>query len=378
MKKIIGAIVLLVLIGAVVFMNQRMIDKNQTNEKINKQSDVATVEELVTEDEDVTKEADLETVIVNSNPAGTMDEDLAASVSGEADVDTLNAQGSDSELEEVTVTNDAEGEVAGDVDPEPTSEPTPQSTPKAETTPKPTVEPTLESTPQATPTPLVEETDEGSVVVNVGAIEGKKITIKVGGIEQKVVNEAPENMRASYQKYYDINNSMVGWVTLPGTNIDYPVFQHDTNEYYLDHDMYGNASAEGSIALDYRSNPKYLANHTILFGHNMMAGTMFTKITRYTGSDFFYSHQTLQFNTLYEDMTWQLFSAYVVDGSDMEVMRYPLYDEALYQDYLDKAKQKSLYDASVSVSTSDQILTLVTCSYEWDNARMIVHFKRVD
>lgn len=201
--------------------------------------------------------------------------------------------------------------------------------------------------------------------------------------EEEEIIEVVEEARAwfinpTYLPYYKINEDMVGWFKIEGTVIDYPILQGEDNDYYLHTDIYGNDSAEGSIIMDYRMNIQSMQNQTLVYGHNMKRGTMFHEITSYKNKDFYDAHPYIEFDTLYDDMLWEVFSVHVIDSNYTYILEYPLAYKEEYQAYLDDIIERSMFISDVEVTTDDQILTLVTCSYEFDGARTILHAKLIE
>ena len=62
---------------------------------------------------------------------------------------------------------------------------------------------------------------------------------------------------AAVQEDSPISDDMVAWITIDGTNIDYPVMQGDDNVKYLNTDPFGKYSLSGSIFLDSRNAPDF-------------------------------------------------------------------------------------------------------------------------
>lgn len=78
--------------------------------------------------------------------------------------------------------------------------------------------------------------------------------------------------------WQSINPDVIGWVTVPGTNIDYAIVQaqKDNPQFYLNHDVYGNFNIYGCPYLDYRCAEKGLLSlNSVIYGHNMIDGSMF-------------------------------------------------------------------------------------------------------
>jgi len=180
-----------------------------------------------------------------------------------------------------------------------------------------------------------------------------------------------------YEKLLDINKDIAGWISIPGTNIDYPVVKTDNNQYYLDHNIYGEKVKAGAIFMDYRNDSAARDKNTILYGHHMRDGSMFTALMKYKKKQsFFEENSIIRFDTLYEEIKWEIFSVYITTADDPYTTISFSSDEE-YLKFLEKIKRKSMYKKDMELTADDQILTLSTCTYEYDDARFVVHARRV-
>lgn len=89
----------------------------------------------------------------------------------------------------------------------------------------------------------------------------------------------------------EITGNMVAWLTIDGTEIDYPVMQGETNNEYLNKNPYGEYSLSGSIFLDSRNSSDFSDDYSIIYGHHMENGYMFGALDAYMKEDYFYEHQ---------------------------------------------------------------------------------------
>ncbi len=175
------------------------------------------------------------------------------------------------------------------------------------------------------------------------------------------------------------NADIVGWIKIKDTRIDYPVTQAENNEYYLEHDVNGNENAAGSIFMDYRNevDGSNAGRHYILYGHDMKNKTMFADLLGYESRWNFENKATIEFDTIYGDGKWVIFSAYTTDSS-FDYIRTEFSTDEKFQTFVDTVKNKSLHASEVEVTSGDVILTLSTCSSAFDDARFVVHAKLVD
>ncbi len=174
------------------------------------------------------------------------------------------------------------------------------------------------------------------------------------------------------------NPDVRGWVRQEGTAIDYPVLQGADNDWYLSHNIDGEKAVSGSIVLDFRVDIQNLGRNTPLYGHNMKRGHMFHSLVDYKTEKYFKAHPTIRFDTLYDEMEWEIVGVYVVDSNYNYVITMDFEDDAAYREFLDDITERTIYPLREPLTLEDKILTMVTCSYEFDGARTIIQAKLVN
>lgn len=177
-----------------------------------------------------------------------------------------------------------------------------------------------------------------------------------------------------YQALLAINPDAVGWISIPDTNISYPVVRAQDNVFYLTHNFDQKQSAHGSIFMDYRNDGTRPDSHILIYGHNMRDGSMFGQLLQYKNASFYQAHPNISLNLRGEPATWQIFSVNVLNDDALPVdFSAPLE----FAGFVQSQKASSLYNTGVTAGPGDQILTLSTCSHDYDNARFTVHAKKM-
>lgn len=172
-----------------------------------------------------------------------------------------------------------------------------------------------------------------------------------------------------------INKDFVGWINVDNTNIDYPIVQSDDNSYYLHRDIYKNYLYTGTIFLDYRCDYENSKN-LIIYGHNMKNKTIFSQLENFKKEDFFYSDRKITLTNKDGERKFKVFAVIVVDGKyDYRIPSFDTDEE--FSDYINRIESKSKFKSKEKISSDDTILTLSTCSYEFDNARTVVFAKEI-
>ena len=190
-------------------------------------------------------------------------------------------------------------------------------------------------------------------------------------------------MYESLQKLYEENNDLVAWLSIEGTDIDYPVMQCEDDEYYLHHDFYGNEDKYGCLYIRNRANINDSDNF-IIYGHNMQDGTMLGSLDSYKEESYYLEHPLISFYTLSDEYTYEIIAVFLsqVYYEDDDTFKYYEFYEADTKDEFDyfykNIKKLSLYDTGISAELGDKLLTLSTCAYHVDDGRFVVVAKRVE
>lgn len=171
-----------------------------------------------------------------------------------------------------------------------------------------------------------------------------------------------------------INPDVAAWLTAEGTGIDYPVVRGTDNEYYLRHLFTGRQNKLGAIFMDYRNRADFSDRNTVIYGHNMKDGSMFASLTKYKSQSYYKSFPTMILYTPGGNFKVELFAGTAVDGN-RESVRFAFKDERDFQSYIASLKKGSTFKSGTLVKAGDRIVTLCTCSYEFNNARYAVYGK---
>ena len=172
------------------------------------------------------------------------------------------------------------------------------------------------------------------------------------------------------------NSDVIGWIYSPNTKIDYPVVKGMDNEFYLYHTFDGTENANGSIFMDTNCRPDFSQHNTILYGHHMNDGSMFASLADYKQAGFYDKHPVLYYYTPNQNYLLEVFCAFVT-GPDSDVYTFNFSSDQEFQRYLESWRSRSNFDTDVEVGGSDRIMTLSTCTYEYEDARYVVMCKIV-
>ncbi len=168
----------------------------------------------------------------------------------------------------------------------------------------------------------------------------------------------------------EVNSDIVAWIYLEDTNINYPVVQGDDNSYYLKHMFEGSWNSAGCIFLDSRNEGDFSDRHSIIYGHHMQNESMFSGLDFYKKQAFYDEHPVILLMTPEQNYKIEVFAGYVASVEDDA---WELgFTAAGYDDWLTASKEKSCFKSSVTPTVDDSVVTLSTCSYEFNNARFVV------
>lgn len=189
--------------------------------------------------------------------------------------------------------------------------------------------------------------------------------------------DVPEDVHR-YDNLYAQNPDLFGWISIEGTPINYPVMHTpDDPEHYLRRAFDGSYSLSGVPFLD--ADCCMDCGNYLIYGHNMKNGTMFASLLDYGNEEFRLEHPIIRFDTMDASGEYEVLAAFYAEiyrVEDQGVFRYYTYtdltNEDVFNEYLQKVYDASLYETGVSAKYGDQLLTLSTCSYHAENGRFVV------
>lgn len=226
------------------------------------------------------------------------------------------------------------------------------------------------------PTPELPVSTPDSSVPGEGELTEEELT----GIARPG-DKPPE--KKSYEEFKKINSDVIGWLTVPGTVIDYPVVRCSNNEYYLGRDVNKKKNAHGAIFMDFRNADPLQQRHIILYGHNMKNGTMFHDLMNYKQKEFFNKNRTIEFNWDGVETKWEIYLAYLIPPNQIYHINTLFGDAKNFADVMNdtiefaKTVTPSNILEDVTIKETDQVLTLSTCSYEYDGSFFAVCARRI-
>ena len=190
------------------------------------------------------------------------------------------------------------------------------------------------------------------------------------------VNLQEEALALSLQ-YKDV----IGWLLVPGTSIDAPIFQSTDNDRYLRKNRDNVYTGWGEPFLDYVCDINKVDNpyaHYIIYGHNTgkQEDICFNSLLNYKNEEFLKNHKYIEFSTINKNYKWEIFSVYVTNTDDFYI-DVTFSDDADYTNFLSVRKSKSMFNTGVEVNKDDKILTLSTCDYTVNDGRFVVMAKLV-
>ena len=188
-----------------------------------------------------------------------------------------------------------------------------------------------------------------------------------------------DDILVRYSQLYEQNTDMAGWITIEGTNIDYPVmYIQGDNETYLhsnfnkEYDAGGVPFIDGNNILDPRDD------NLVIYGHNMNDKSMFQNLMNYKEYSFYEEHPVVQFDTIKELGSYDIAAVILAKASAPGDEgfhydhSYSFDSEEAFQEYWRNIQALSLYDTGITPEYGDQLITLSTCEYSQEDGRLAV------
>ena len=181
----------------------------------------------------------------------------------------------------------------------------------------------------------------------------------------------------SFEELQAINDEVIAWLTIYGTNVDYPVAQADNNSKYVNTDIKGKYSLSGALFLDYQNAPDFSDFNSIIYGHHMDKQVMFGGI-EYFGDKTYFDDR--RYGSLFHggrEHGLEFFAFMHVDAYDFTVYNVTVTDDGR-QAFIDNLYEKATNTRDIGVTIDDNILLLSTCTSDSTNGRHILAARILD
>lgn len=222
-------------------------------------------------------------------------------------------------------------------------------------------------------------------------IETTVVTTEVHGMEDTTWPDGtPYEEKQDWTALNKINTDIKGWVTFHNAPINYPVLKSEEDgvgyQYYLYREYDKSDSYAGSIFIDHRSKKGVDSKNILTHGHSMRDGSMYMALIDYgkyePDMDFYKKNPTLFFNTPKGNEQWIIFAVLKTNTLEAhgDFFNYLMGDfdsDAQFMNYVYNMKVRSLIDIPVPINEDDQLITLSTCSYEFDEFRTVICARKI-
>lgn len=190
-----------------------------------------------------------------------------------------------------------------------------------------------------------------------------------------------ENVLAEYGELFLKNTDMVGWLSIAGTTVNYPVMQTPNEpNYYLKRNFDKEYSDLGTPYIQENCDLAG-SDNLVIYGHHIKGGKMFGALEDYKSQSFYEEHKTIQFDSLTERGEYEIVAVFKTVAYSSQGFRYYDFVNAenaeAFDEYIAKCKELALYDTGVSAEYGDRLITLSTCEYSAQNGRLVVVAKKV-
>lgn len=211
----------------------------------------------------------------------------------------------------------------------------------------------------------------GSTVVN-DCDEYKEVENTQQDIIDDVVTENDEYpFTVDWNKLKSINNDVVAWIRIPDTNISYPVVQGNSNNKYLRKNIYGNYSRGGVPFIDANISNPFKCTNTIIYGHNLMNGAMFSQLKNYSKNEYAEKHNIVYvYLPTGEIREYKVFAFHIVQATDKNIYNPYVEDIEIYKDYM--MQNNKITNNDMEIQMSDEVITLSTCTNKGES-RYVLH-----
>ncbi len=183
--------------------------------------------------------------------------------------------------------------------------------------------------------------------------------------------EAQHLWQVDLESLRQVNEDVLGWISVPGTQLDYPILQGEDNQYYLNHMWQGKRNAAGSVFLESQMAPDFSGFNTILYAHNMKNGSMFGSLRQYRTQSHWQEHPCIYVVDDSGIHRYEIFAAFEAEVRGY-TYRLDVNTPEKKQAFLDYSAERSVIKTELAPTAEDSVITLSTCTGNGYDHRWVV------
>jgi len=197
-------------------------------------------------------------------------------------------------------------------------------------------------------------------------------------IYKKIEKKSEDDYDIDFASLKAQNPDTVAFLKVKGTDIEYIVVKASDNEYYLKKDFNRNYNSAGWIFADYRNKFDGTDKNLIIYGHNMIDGSMFGTLKNILKPEWYENPENREILLITEQgkFKYQTFSVYSIEAEDYYI-NTEFKDNDEFNEFIRTIKSRSVYNYNVDVNSEDKVLTLSSCIGD-GKKRVVLHAKLLD
>ena len=194
-------------------------------------------------------------------------------------------------------------------------------------------------------------------------------------IQENNNEDDSKDYNVNFESLKNINSDTIGWLEVPGTNINYSVVHTNNNDYYLKHNFYKNYNKSGWIFVDESNKLDGNDKNTVIYGHNVRDNSMFGSLKKVITPEWYDNEENYKIKliTENEEKIYKVFSVYQIEAEDYYIQT-KFDSNKQFEQFIETLQKRSIKNFNEKVTIENQILTLSTCANN-NKYRIVLHAK---
>ena len=184
--------------------------------------------------------------------------------------------------------------------------------------------------------------------------------------------QALSMVEIDFPAWQSLNSDVKAWIHNQSISVDHPILDAPDNEYYLTRDLDLSYKAMGSIFFDFRNNTDISDPNTIIYGHNFDNGLMFSNLVWYKSQQFYEQNPFYYLYTPEQVYRVDIAAGIVISETDITYLDVDFQSDMEFRSLIQKIKENSVIETEIELSPRDRLVTLYTCTNDWQGQRFVV------